>query len=362
MQVTGISVANFRNFTHQEFIFGEHLNFVVGPNARGKTNVLEAISVLLARTPLRSAAMRDLVSWGADGFALSGTVQHRSGKSALRLLVGPVGPYVQGAVEGARLAPARARAPVVFTPDDLRVVREEPDKRRAFLDAVGSRLRPGYLKRRQEYERVLRQRNAVLKEGPERSSPPEVLAAWDEQLVILGSRLTIDRREVVEELGAPAADSYASAGVATGRRPSLALAYESAVLTAATSARDVATAFRALLEARRHDEFRRRITLVGPHRDDLSIRAEGVDLRAFGSRGEQRLAAIALKVAERSLVATMLGEQPVLLLDDVMSELDRQKRNLLLKTLGDGQVFITATSLDGFDTALTEGAQVMALD
>jgi DNA replication and repair protein RecF len=236
----------------------------------------------------------------------------------------------------------------LFWPDDLDLVKGGPEHRRRLLNEMLVQVRPGYARALSRYARVLEQRNSLLKRVALGEQSPDALDVWDEELARLGADVVAGRAQAVADLAAGAASGHAA--ISGGE--SLELRYSGPPDHLAD----------ALLRSRRED-LHRGSTSIGPHRDDVLILLNGRDARAFGSQGQQRTAVVSIKLAEVAVVAQMTGERPVLLLDDVLSELDAARRALLLEQLGDpGQVIITSVEADPFPDAVIGRSVVRCIE
>jgi DNA replication and repair protein RecF len=247
---------------------------------------------------------------------------------------------------------------VVFTPDDLTMVKGPAERRRSAIDDLGEQISPTYGSLRRDYGRVVKQRNALLKDGVQ-GAPMDV---WDEQVVSLGSRLVIHRLGLLERTMAHASTRYAEM---TGGE-ALDYSYMDRCGLATCSLLDqqsVADAIREQLIARRAEERRRVTTLVGPHRDDIALTVGGNDARSFGSQGQQRTVALAWKLAEVAMVEEVLRRKPVLLLDDVMSELDADRRDALSQVVaGEIQTVVTTTNVSYFSSEILKQAAIVPIE
>jgi DNA replication and repair protein RecF len=249
---------------------------------------------------------------------------------------------------------------VTFTPEDLDLVKGPSEKRRSALDDLGEQLSRAYAVVRRDYGRVIRQRNALLKDV----CTPQDLAPWDEQLVTLGAKLLTHRARLYRRLRSHIRTIYAD--LADGESLDVVYLDKTGVgserWTEDVPAEEVAGALRAALEKRAADERTRQVSLVGPHRDDLVFTIEGKDARAFGSQGQQRTIALSWKLAEVRVVEDVADREPVLLLDDVMSELDERRRHALTDVVRRHvQTIVTTTNLGYFEPALLERATVVEL-
>ena len=307
------------------------LVLVVGPNGAGKTNLLESLHVGTQGFSPRTRSDASLIRFGREGarIALSG---ERAGSRLELNVVLQVGSAKRASVNGARLQTAEQLrsevATLVFTPDRLVVVKGAPAARRAYFDRALGRGTPALASLPSEYGAALAQRNASLRGISLGYSTLEALQPWTERVAELGTQLVEARRHVISELEPLFAERATELGL-----DGAALRYEPSALSA-----DV-------LEARLDRDLQRGATGAGPHLDDVEIVAGGCDLRAFGSQGEQRLAVLALLLAEAELVRERRGFPPLLLLDDVLSELDPERRRILAERLRSyGQALITSTS------------------
>lgn len=320
-----MTIAEFRNYRSLSFHPEPGLNVLSGPNAQGKTNLLEAMGLLLVGRSFRGAKTVDLPFWGAAGASLSGCVVRGDVEREIRRGVTQRedGGWV---VTGEGCAWARA---IPFGWQDLAILTGGPQARRNFIDGFAAKVQPAHLSAHSRYRQVLGRRNHLLQRGHF-----EQLAPWDEQLAQLGVEILARRRRAVAALEAEVATLYPEMAGADHR---VQLEYRSALGPDVTAAE-----FLEALSRRRDDERRRALTLVGPHRDDLVVEIDGHDVRSFGSRGQQRLLVLALRLAEAGPVASAVGSPPVLLLDDALSELDPDvQRRVLRHVAGSGQVFLT---------------------
>ena len=348
MQIGSLVLRDFRNFQTLSYRPTGQLNVLTGRNAQGKTNLLEGLGVLLTGRSFRTSRLADLPSWGAEVATLGGDLIHTEGSRTVRRTVQRV---EDGTWQSAGDLCPWARV-IVFGWQDLAILNGPPVARRGFIDGFAARLYPGHLPALLRYRQILARRNRLL-QGPGAESR---LAPWDEQLAATGMELIDRRRRAVAALSTELARVFpalAGAGhkIAVAYRTSLGEATEPAALLAA-------------LERRRAEEIRRGLTLVGPHRDDLAIELDGTDTRAFGSRGEQRLLALALRLAEVLPVTEAAGTAPVLLLDDALSELDGVVGgNVLREIQSVEQVFLTSPeplAVNGAARWIVESGEVSA--
>jgi DNA replication and repair protein RecF len=353
--LTSISITGFRGFASLAATFGPGAHLVWGPNAVGKTSLLEALVVCAHGSSHRTATDAELIRWSAP-FARVDTRRELPGLHPLELDVtlvrdGPAGGRKRIRVNG---VPRRAAAlagllrVVVFAPEEMLLVAGPPSLRRGMLDALASQLLPANEADLAAYGRVLAQRNALLRAIREERATREQLSPWDAKLVESGAAVLDARRRVLGELGGPLVAAHAEIASDEG---TLTVTYESNVVPAAGETSRDALA-RRLAETSEKEAWNG-TTLVGPHRDDLAFRLDGRDLATFASRGQQRTAILALKLAEVDLLTVHDGRPPLLLLDDVFSELDPARRSHLVRRIaGLPQAFVTTTTLADLDPAL----------
>lgn len=353
--VTRISFSGYRNLDGVVLEPSPGVTVLVGPNAVGKTNTVEALQYLTAGQSFRRPSPAELVAPGAREAHVSARLEGDGRVVDVELV----------AAEGSRKflrngKPCRSQdlpgtlLSILFCPDDLSLVKGSASMRRGELDSFGAQANVGYRKVLSAYTRSVEQRNRLLKDGCD----PVLLDAWDESVALGAATLLHHRLNLFTRLSSLVSEVYAD--VASGE--ALACRYVSSVAGAeAGMGRDqLRDLMLRRMEESRDDDLRRGQTLVGPHRDDISFEIEGRDARAFGSQGQQRTVALAWKMAEVRLCEDLLGERPLLLLDDVMSELDENRRACVTKFVEGGiQTVITTTNLGYFDDSLLEGMKVV---
>ena len=358
MRIRELSIANFRSYERLETAFGAGPHVVVGPNAAGKTNLLEAMVVLSRGGSHRARSDQELIRWGAAVGRIEATVSREPVSAAaerLEVALAAPGPGVRSQkrirVNGVgRRADALAGLlrTVLFAPESMSLVSGSPSLRREELDGLGAQLHPVHARALATYGRALTQRNSLLRLIREGEAGRDQLPYWDRVLIDEGGAIVARRQAILAELVAPLAAAHGE--IAPGEVP-LALAYETnAPAAPGESAGD---ALRRRLAETADKELWNGQTLVGPHRDDVRFVLDERDLAAFGSRGQQRSAILALKLAELDLLGRSDGVAPLLLLDDVFSELDPERRAHLVRRIRAlPQAFITTTALQDLDPAL----------
>lgn len=364
MPIGRIELVDFRNYARWELSPGDELTVLVGRNATGKTNAIEAIQLLTAARSFRRPRWEDLVRWGAAATRISLWGDEESRPFEVSLAVSAEGERtyrVNGQVKR-RLSDVAGLVPsVTFTPEDLGLVKGASDRRRAAIDDLGEQLSAAYAVVRRDYGRTVRHRNVLLREPATRAAE---LAPWDEQLVTLGTKLLVSRVRLLRRIAGHTTEAYGelSAGEALEIDYADTIGLGPGTLGRDLSAEEVAAAMGASLDARRADERARQVSLVGPHRDDVVFSIDRRDARTFGSQGQQRTIALAWKLSEVRVVEDVASRRPVLLLDDVMSELDESRRRALTDVVRrDVQTFVTTTNLGYFEADMLGAATVVEL-
>jgi DNA replication and repair protein RecF len=360
-----LTLQNYRNYTALETTFSSGSNILVGPNAQGKTNLLEAVYLLATTKSLRGARDQELIAWEKESASAVGEV-HRTRRSEVALEVQISRDEkkllrVNGVRQTRVMDFVGQLNAVAFSAADIEVVRGEPKLRRRFLDLEISQISPSYCHSLAYYRKVLEQRNQLLKQSRERSRAghlEESLAAWDEQLVSYGARIVERRFQFLNRLQEFARPIHT---LLTEEAEYLGLSYKPSVPVAGEPAlEEIRMAFTEALRAARPEELRRGVSVVGPHRDELHFLINGYDARIYGSQGQQRTVALSAKLAEVELIRDLMEEAPVCLLDDVMSELDeRRRRHLFEVTFGTCQTLLTCTDTGLLPPDLLRQAEVL---
>ena len=343
MQITRIRLQDFRNYKDQEAEFHPQVNLIAGDNAQGKTNLLESIYVASLGRSFRTPKDKEMIRFGEEFSLLRAAFDGEEGERQveIRLIRDGKKEIRVDKVRVERLSDMMERFyVVVFSPEDLKIVKEEPEKRRSFMDRELCRLSLSYLHHLVLYKKTLMQRNALLRSpNPDR----EALYVWDDALAGHGAQIIHRRESFLRDISGISSGIHSQI---TQDKETLELSYLPSVSPAATPEATKARLMERLLETRSAD-LRQGSTSAGPHKDDIQIDINGVQARAFGSQGQQRTAALSMKLAEIRLIELEKGEKPVLLLDDVLSELDHDRQKYLIKSLSGSQLFITAADLSG---------------
>lgn len=352
MRLVSLSLRRYRNYARLQLDVGSSLNVFLGRNAQGKTNLLEAVAVLALSTSPRAHRESELIMAGAADAVIEAVVESAGRRIELEIKLTRQAERTLKAIRVDGLARRAVDLPgeirvTLFWPEDLSLVKGGPDHRRRFLNEMLVQVVAGHGRQLAGYRRVLEQRNHLLKRIAAGNDEAQSLLVWNEKLVELAESIAQVRREAVAEL-APLASACHRA-ISGGEEMSVSYQGPPA---------DLAEALRNCLA----EDLRRGVTSLGPHRDDLLVTIEGRDARSFASQGQQRTAVVSLKLAESDLMAGRSGERPILLLDDVLSELDLGRRGALLERVGDsGQVIVTSVEADPFPAALMETASVYSI-
>lgn len=363
MYLTKLDLQHFRNFESLHLVPDAGLNLITGENAQGKTNLLEAIYLLATGRPLRASKEEELIRWGAQQARVYAHIHREQALDVeVEVHLARNQPRVVKVDGQAYRAAALGQFNVVaFSALDLEIVRGQPADRRRYLDIEISMLSPAYVRALSGYKRALEQRNRLLKSirdsgGVTTPSTIELLEAWNEQLIRYGTSVMIARGRFVDSLRPLA--RHAHQELSEGREE-LEVRYASNIEEVTGDRDQVAEAFRRQLQTLRDEELLRGSTLVGPQRDDLLLYVNGKEARTYASQGQQRTVTLSLKRAEFELTLQERQEPPIVLLDDVMSDLDDLRRAQLLRmTLRGAQAFITATSAETFPKEILGSARM----
>ena len=382
MQCAHLSLANFRNYVRLELDLAADAVVVVGENAQGKSNLLEAIYCLATTKSFRAGTDRELINWNAAEdltFArLGARIVRQSGPLKLEVSVaegarregGPVGIGKRFKVNG---VPKRAFDViglvnvVHFAPQDVDLVVGAPSARRRYLDITIAQVDQRYVRTLARYGKILLQRNHLLRRIRDHGAKADQLGFWDDELINTGAYLVLKRLETVARLAALGHEAHRDLAA---RRELLRIGYRSTCCPELPDDADVdarlaaiAEAFRAALRQSGEREIQAGASLVGPHRDDLTFEVDERDVAVYGSRGQQRTVALALKIAEGAFIREQTGEWPILLLDDVTSELDEVRRAQVFGIVAAGQqVIVTTTDLAVVQPEFVARAQVLRVD
>ena len=363
MRVSDLALEDFRSYADVRQVFGRGITAFIGPNGAGKTNLLEAIHLAARGDSPRAHDDTELVRWGTSAGRVRVEVDRAEGHRRIELVL-------FAPPDGERRRPRRylldgagkrgddvagELVVVAFFPEDVDLLGAAPSARRRYLDAMLGQIERAHRRETRELARVLEQRNALLRAAREEMTLSEdELAFWDRELVRLSASISLRRARLVDELTEPFREATSRFNAAAG----LDLTYGGQVQ--GDTAEERAAAYEALLREKRERERWQGTTLVGPHRDDLLVTAAGRDLPSFASRGEHRSAVLSLKLAEAAWLTSRIGEPPVFLLDDVLSELDPGRREALALAIPpNGQALLTAATHSALPDVLRERATIV---
>jgi DNA replication and repair protein RecF len=371
LYLTHLALKHFRNYRDQWISFTAPKTIVVGENAQGKSNLLEAVELLATLKSHRTSRDRDLVQQDQPLAQIRASVQRDLGSAELALVLRSAGRrtvILNGEQRRRHLDGLGTLNAVQFSSLDLHLVRGGPGDRRAWVDTLLVQLEPIYAHILSQYNQVLKQRNALIKRlysdgGDPAAAGRTELALWDAQLATLGTHVMRRRARAIQRL-APIAQDWHRA--ISGQRETLRLHYQPNVPmptdTDPDAAPTIQAEFLAKIQQRAVAEQYQRTTLVGPHRDDIDLLINDTPSRQYGSQGQQRTLVLALKLAELYLIEAVIGEPPLLLLDDVLAELDLRRQNQLLEAIQDRfQTIITTTHLGSFDSQWMTTSQVLTV-
>lgn len=345
MKITTFAVQGYRNLAPFTLAFHQGINILYGDNAQGKTNTVEAIHALSGVRSFRGAQDADLIGQGAQRTYIEATFESEGREQSVALYLHPKKRAYKNEI--ALKSPAKLCGSlliVVFSPDHLDLIKGAPALRREFIDNTIRQLKPQYNRVLQDFGRVLTQRAALLRDIAKGNASTSLLDVWDDHFIRLTAMIMRTRQTYLALLEEPATGFYR--GISGGRE-SLHFHYQPKI-EIDTNLPDYKEGIAHAVKAARMEDIRRMSSTVGAHRDELYFEIDGLPARTHASQGQQRSAVLALKLAECEAIAAYAGEQPIVLLDDVMSELDAHRRRFLLTHIQDRQIFITCCEKELF--------------
>lgn len=352
MFIKSIELKNFRNYDELTLSFNDKVNFIVGNNAQGKTNLLEGIYMSSIGKSFRTSKDSEMIGFGKDFCKIKVTAQKNLFLTDVEIIIrNDRGKSVK--VDGVNISKTSDLLEniyiVIFSPEDLKIVKDEPEKRRRFIDRELCLIKPYYFDCLSSYRKVLLQRNTYLKE---KNIEKSVLDIWDTQLSSYGAKIISMRRDFIEKINEISHRLHLNI---TNGKENLKIEYDPSV-NPVGEVKDTENILYKCLKDSYNNDMRLRTTTKGPHRDDIQFYIDDVNVRSYGSQGQQRTAALSLKLAELDLIKNETGENAVLLLDDVMSELDNSRQEFLIRSLSDIQLFITSTDItDNLKDVVSKG-------
>lgn len=334
MYFKNIQLNNFRNYESLNLEFNEKLNLFLGQNAQGKTNLLESLFIMGLGKSFRTNKDQDMIAFGSDFSKASCVICEDDDEKEIEVVYKTDGKIIK--VDGNKLSRSIDLLEnvyiVVFSPDDLKIIKEGPENRRRFLDRELCQIKPVYYSDLGNYKKVLKQRNLLLRNH---NTDKNLFAVFDEALADYGIRIAEERKRFTKRLLEISKDIH---NVISEEKEKLNIEYETKIFSKEE--------YKERLLSNFENDIYKGYTSYGPHKDDLKIEINGTDIRQFGSQGQQRTAALSMKLAEIGLIKQETGKNAVLLLDDVLSELDKSRQRFLIESMKDVQVFITATSIE----------------
>lgn len=344
MWIKRLKLKNFRNYDMMNINFSNKLNIIHGDNAQGKTNIIEAIFLCASGRSHRTPRDQEMMRTGAECFEVNMILSKNSSEEEIdilynnkerkRIKINEITVKKTGDLMGHLNA-------VIFSPEDLMIIKQGPAERRRFIDITISQMKPAYFYELQQYAKIMFQRNTTLKNADSERIDENMLDVWDRHIARTGAKIISERMSLIKRL-----DSFAGLRheKLTNHSELLNLLYKPSIAFNKNAAiEDIEAAFKRTLYKNRQEELRRGATLAGPHRDDIDILLNGENTKTYGSQGQQRTSVLSIKLAEIDLIREETGEFPVLLLDDVLSELDERRKEYLMDSIDGLQAFITCT-------------------
>jgi len=345
-----ILLRDYRNYHQESVIFHRNANIIIGENAQGKTNLLEAVYFCAFGKSFRLSKDEDLIAQGAEAFRVK-ILFYKQGREQTIDIAYRKDSKKQVLLNGVPLKSLMeligSLNVVLFSPEDLKLVKGGPSERRRFIDRELSHLNRRYMSDLIQYHRILNQRNKLLKSMQYKPQLKETLSVWDDQLANLGASIIVKRKKFIDQLGELAKLFHLQL---TNNQEKIDLYYFTGIFEKSSFDYDkIVEEFKIQLSKFQDRDIKYGVTSFGPHKDDLVIEIDGKDSRKFASQGQQRTIALSLKLSQIKLVELEIGESPILLLDDVMSELDLKRQQQLIDSIKGIQTILTTTDLQGLD-------------
>lgn len=339
MHINEIKIENFRNIDFMGIFPHKEINVIYGNNGQGKTNLLEAIWLFTGCKSFRNSKDSELVQFNEECSKISMSFETKIRENRAAIMIDR---KRSANFNGINLSSPRELIgkyyAVVFSPIHLSLIKDGPLNRRKFIDTAISQIDNMYAKKIMYFNHLIQQKNALLKNAAENTSLLDTLDVWDEKIAFSGAEVIVDRISYIKKLQNKATEIYR--GI-SGKKEELSIKYLSNIRYESEKKEDIARIYFESMQNRRPNDLYLKNTTSGPHRDDIEILINGISARKFGSQGQQRSASLALKLGEAEIINELKGEHPIILLDDVMSELDSTRQNYILNKMTDKQVFIT---------------------
>ena len=331
MYIEKIKLENFRNYEREEIEFDKNINIIYGDNAQGKTNILEAIFICSLGKSFRTNKEKEIINKEKDFCKIEMLSAKEDREIKINFELQEKKKFYINSIQTKKTSEILGKNYIVlFTPEDISILKNEPSKRRRFLNIMISQLRPIYVHMLFEYNKIIEQRNMYLKQIKFEGKPTENLEIWDEQLASLGTKIYEYRKEFIEKTNEKIYDIHLKT---TGNKEKIKIKYIT----------NIGNNYLKSLQKNRNSDIQKGYTGIGIHRDDFEIYINDNLVSAYGSQGQKRTTIISLKLAEASVIYEEIGERPVILLDDFMSELDKKRIQGLLENIKENQVIITCT-------------------
>ena len=333
MYIKKIKLENFRNYEKQEIIFNKNINNIFGDNAQGKTNILEAIFICGLGKSFRTNQDKELININKDYSNVEIEYYKKDREGKIKLELNQKKDFFINDIKVKKVSDILGKIYVVlFTPQDINILKNDPSKRRRFLNIMISQLRPMYVHILNKYNKTLEQRNNYLKQIKYENKSYEMLDIWDEQLVDLGTKIFIYRKEFLEKINNKIKSIHL---ITTQNKEHIEIKYKSNIINENKYLQE--------LKNKRNIDIQKGYTSIGIHRDDFEIFINNENISIYGSQGQQRSSIISLKLAEAETIYEEIEEYPIILLDDFMSELDRKRIKGFIENIKENQVIITST-------------------
>lgn len=364
MHIQQLQLKNYRNYDVLDLKFDDNVNVIIGENAQGKTNLMEAIYVLAFTKSHRTPREKELIQWEQEYAKIEGTINKRNQSFPLEIIISSKGKKAKlNHLEQRRLSDyIGALNVVMFAPEDLTLVKGPPQIRRRFIDMELGQIQPRYIYHLGQYQKVLKQRNHLLKQMQRsQKQDPSVLRVLTEQLIEHAATLLERRFAFLDMLRKWAKPIHKQ--ISRGLEQ-LEITYAATIeVSEEVNKEKIETCYAAKFHELETKEIERGTTLIGPHRDDLLFYVNEKNVQTYGSQGQQRTTALSMKLAEIELIYNEVGEYPILLLDDVLSELDDHRQSHLLNTIqGKVQTFVSTTSVDGIHHETLRKAEIFRVN
>ena len=346
MYIKNLEIQNFRNYDKEEIEFSPKTNIIIGNNAQGKTNIIESIYTTSIGKSFRTNKDSEMIKFDRDNAIVRVIAINKYNDEIKIDIIFNKKDKKRIKINGSNTTKNSEILKnifiVVFSPEDLKIVKEGPEKRRRFIDRELCQIRPIYYHNLAKYKKIVLQRNVLLKENIFEKHNEDLFDVWDKQLVDYGNLIIRDRSVFIKKISEISNKIHKEI---TNNKEELEVIYENNV-SIDIDAENYKEMYFDKVKKNRKRDFYRKNTSIGPHKDDLKILINGIDARSYGSQGQQRTAALSLKLAEIKLIEEETNEKPILLLDDVLSELDISRQQFLISTLKDLQIFITTTEIN----------------